>query len=217
LSSTSKALASLIDHVCDSVIGHADELTGLDRAIGDADHGLNMQRGFLAVKAKRDALGELEYGGALSEVGKTLVMTVGGASGPLYGTLFMRLGQELSRHPSPSRAEVVDALHVAIEAVKARGKAQSGQKTMLDVLEPLYAHLVSDPGASPRSIRAVVLDAAEATIPMKAERGRASFLGERSRGHMDPGARSSALIVCAVCDRLEAAADAGLHFDEGQR
>jgi dihydroxyacetone kinase-like protein len=121
-------------------------------------------------------------------------MKVGGASGPLYGTLFMSLGKSLPE--TLDRQSVAQALDAAIAAVRARGKAETGQKTMLDVLVPVQRALAS--GADPAAVAARANEAAEATIPMKATRGRASFLGERSIGHMDPGARSSALIVEAV-------------------
>jgi dihydroxyacetone kinase-like protein len=202
LSFTSRELTALINHVCERVIEHADQLTALDRAIGDADHGLNMLRGFQAVQGKVEVLAALSLGTALSEIGKTLVMTIGGASGPLYGTLFMRLGQELGEKDNPDRADLVRALRAAIDAVKARGKAQTGQKTMLDVLEPLYTYLHQHPDATLDAVRDIADKAAQDTIPLRAERGRASFLGERSRGHMDPGACSSALIAVAVSESL---------------
>jgi dihydroxyacetone kinase-like protein len=129
----------------------------------------------------------------------TLVMKVGGASGPLYGTLFLTMGKELAAGATP--ADVVRAFGGAIEAVKARGKAEPGQKTMLDVLVPVHAALAADARAD---VAAAAAAAAEATIPMKAIRGRASFLGDRSIGHMDPGARSSSLIIAAVAGVLGA-------------
>ena len=129
----------------------------------------------------------------------TLVMKVGGASGPLYGTLFMALGKALPAEPD--RAAVAKALADALAAVKARGKSAVGQKTMLDVLEPVQQAFAA--GADATALRAIAREAAEATIPLKATRGRASFLGERSIGHMDPGARSSEIMVGAVLDALE--------------
>ena len=183
-------LRSLIDKVADTVIAHADELTALDQAIGDGDHGLNMKRGFEAVKAEADALSAKPLGEALKAAGTKLVMTVGGASGPLYGTLFMSLGKDFAA-----------AARAAIEAVAARGKSQTGQKTMLDVLEPALAAF--NAGASLLTVADAADAAAAATTPMLAIRGRASFLGERSIGHMDPGSRSAALIIRAVAQTLE--------------
>jgi dihydroxyacetone kinase-like protein len=136
---------------------------------------------------------------ALHKLGMTLVMKVGGASGPLYGTLFMALAKAMP--PDPDRAAVAGALSSAIAAVKARGKSDVGQKTLLDVLEPVQRALAE--GADAQGLRAAAREAAKATIPLKATRGRASFLGERSIGHMDPGARSSEIMVGAILDALE--------------
>ena len=195
-------LRRLIEAVARTVIDHADELTELDQAIGDGDHGANMKRGFEAVLSDLDALVAKPLPEALRAAGTQLVMKVGGASGPLYGTLFMSLGKSLPE--APDQKAIAQALDAAIDAVKARGKAEVGQKTMLDVLVPVQQALAS--GGAPRAVAARANEAAEATIPMKATRGRASFLGERSIGHMDPGARSSALIVCAVAECFGAAA-----------
>jgi len=127
-------------------------------------------------------------------------MKVGGASGPLYGTLFLTLGKELP--VSPGRADAEKALGVAIAAVMARGKSEPGQKTMLDVLAPVRDALATDDDDLLSRLPKTADDAAEATIPMQAKKGRASFLAERSIGHMDPGARSSALMVRAICEAL---------------
>ena len=191
----------LFETVARRVIASTDELTDLDRAIGDGDHGANMRRGFEAVLAAVDELAAKNLGESLKGVGTTLVMKVGGASGPLYGTLFMSLGKTLEDEVSCER--VADAFAAAIEAVKARGKSDVGQKTMLDVLFPVLAVLREGGTELPVRLKAVAKAAAEETIPMRAIRGRASFLGERSVGHMDPGARSSALIVDAVADVME--------------
>ena len=191
-------LRSLIEAVSRTVIDHADELTALDSAIGDGDHGATMKRGFEAVLADIDTLAAKPLPDALKALGTQLVMKVGGASGPLYGTLFMSLGKALP--DAPDRQALAQAFAAAIDAVKARGKSDIGQKTMLDVLAPVQAAIAA--GASAREAAARAQEAAEATVPMKATRGRASFLGERSIGHMDPGARSSALIVAAVAGSL---------------
>lgn len=193
-------LDRLLDTVAARIIAAADELTALDSAIGDADHGLNMKRGFEAVLAEREAILAKPMGEALKTIGMTLVMKVGGASGPLYGTLFMTLGKELPGEPTaPGMAR---ALAAAVDALKARGKADFGNKTMLDVLGPLAQHLAGG-DVSLASVRALAAERALATVPMKAIKGRASFLGERSIGHMDPGARSSQIMIEAVCDVLE--------------
>jgi dihydroxyacetone kinase-like protein len=191
----------LFETVAQRVIASADELTDLDRAIGDGDHGANMRRGFEAVLAAVDELSARNLGESLKGVGTTLVMKVGGASGPLYGTLFLSLGKSLD--DEVSREQVADAFAAAVDAVKARGKSDVGQKTMLDVLFPVLEVLREGGDHLPLRLKETARAAAEKTIPMRAIRGRASFLGERSVGHMDPGARSSALIVDAVADVME--------------
>jgi len=188
----------LITEAASAIIAEPDHLTELDQAIGDGDHGLNMRRGMEAVLLERPKFAGKPPGEMLKAVGMQLVMKFGGASGPLFGTLAMELGKHLP--PDPSRADVAKAFALAVAAVAARGKSERGQKTMLDVLYPVQEALTE--GRSPAEIKAVALAAADATIPVKATRGRASFLGDRSIGHMDPGSRSSALIVAIVCDRL---------------
>src|ERR1700694_5819643 len=190
-----QARKTQFETVAQRVIAGADELTDRDRAIGDGDHGANMRRGFEAVLAAVDELSVKNFGESLKGVGTTLVMKVGGASGPLYGTLFISLGKSLDNEVS--REQVADAFATAVDAVKARGKSDVGQKTMLDVLFPVLEVLREGGADMAARLKAAARVAAEATIPMRAIRGRASFLGERSIGHMDPGARSSALIVDA--------------------
>ena len=194
-----KTARHLIEAVAHQVLAHADELTALDQAVGDGDHGLNMKRGFEAVLADLDTLAVGDVAGFLSGVGRTLVMKVGGASGPLYGTLFMQLGKGWpSAHDAASLAACCRA---AVDAVAARGKSHGGQKTMLDVLLPAVALL--EAGGDRARLRQAAAGWAQATVPMLAERGRASFLKERSIGHLDPGARSSQLMIEAACDALE--------------
>ena len=196
---TPALLHRLILAVADEVIAHADELTELDQAVGDGDHGINMKRGFEAVRAEAGTTAEKPLADALKAIGTQLVMKVGGASGPLYGTLFMALGKGIA----PDASNLSDAFASAVEAVKARGKSHPGQKTMLDVLAPVQLALAEGGPDLPNRLLVVAGAAADATIPMLAARGRASFLGERSIGHMDPGARSSALIVASLCRALE--------------
>ena len=190
----------LTETVIGRVIAHTEELTALDAAIGDADHGLNMKRGCEAVLADIETIAAKPLPEALKAIGMTLVMKVGGASGPMYGTLFMTLGKELNGEPSA--AEAGRALGAAVDAMKQRGKADLGQKTMLDVLAPI-ADALKEEATTITDIRTKARSLAEATIPMKATRGRASFLGDRSIGHMDPGARSSEIMIGAICDVLE--------------
>ena len=184
----------LIDAVSEAIIARAGELTALDQAIGDGDHGLNMKRGFEAVRADADKIAATPPAEALGAIGMQLVMKVGGASGPLYGTLFIALGKALGATP-----DFATAFARAIDAVKARGKSDAGQKTLLDVLVPVQVALAAGGPDLPARLPAIAQQAAEATVPMRATRGRASFLGERSIGHMDPGARSAAIMVAAVC------------------
>ncbi|MGJ8530587.1 MAG: dihydroxyacetone kinase subunit DhaL [Alphaproteobacteria bacterium] len=185
---------------CAAVIeAHADELTELDSAIGDGDHGYNMKRGFEALCADADVISDKPLPDALTAAGMKLVMTVGGASGPLFGTFLMSFGKELNSGMDP--AGFASAFVKATDAVAARGKSHAGQKTMLDVLYPVSKALTD--GISGRAIGDVAEAAAEATIPIVATRGRASFLGERSAGHMDPGSKSTALLIRGVTDWLE--------------
>jgi dihydroxyacetone kinase-like protein len=182
-----------------AIDAHSAELTALDRAIGDGDHGLNMVRGFEAVAASADELAGLGFGAALQKAGMTLVMKVGGASGPLYGSGLMAMGKAAAERPADAAA-AAEMLAAGIEAVKARGKSDAGAKTMLDVLVPVQAALAEGGIAA---ARAAADEGLEATRPMRATKGRAAFLGERSVGHLDPGARSSALLVHTVCDVVE--------------
>ncbi len=182
-------------------------LTDLDAAIGDADHGANMDRGFTAVMAKLQAEGApADVGAILKTVGATLVSTVGGASGPLYGTAFLRAGMALAGKTALEPGDIEEGLQAALEGIKARGKAQRGEKTMIDALEPAvqaYSAALAS-GQDAKAALAAAADAAEegmrATIPLLATKGRASYLGERSVGHQDPGATSCALLLRAAAD-----------------
>jgi phosphoenolpyruvate---glycerone phosphotransferase subunit DhaL len=179
-------------------------LTQLDSPIGDADHGINMDRGFQAVVNKLPTVAGMDIGSILKTVGMTLVSTVGGASGPLYGTAFLRAGMANAGKHELYEADVVDMLEAALEGIKVRGKALPGEKTMVDVFTPalLAAKEAEHLGLSQLLRRAS--EAAEkgmnATIPMLATKGRASYLGERSIGHQDPGATSSWLILKTLAD-----------------
>jgi dihydroxyacetone kinase-like protein len=195
----------LLDAAVTTIRDHAAQLTALDQAIGDGDHGINMRRGFDAIAETREALAALPLDEALQKAGMTLVMKVGGASGPLYGSLLMAMGK--AGMPSDP-AGVAEVFAQGIDAVKKRGRSDVGEKTMLDVLVPTLQALQTGAanGASigdlAARIQTVADDALAATGPMRATKGRASFLGERSIGHLDPGARSSALLIEAVCGVL---------------
>ena len=178
---SSEGFRGLVTAMAAAVSANAERLTDLDRAIGDGDHGANMQRGFDAVAADLDTLSAKPLPEALKAAGMKLVMTVGGASGPLVGTFFMTLGKELPE--DFDRKSFTDAFSKAVSAVAARGKSQQGQKTLLDVLYPMQKAL--EEGKTVNEIAGIAQEAADATIPVLATRGRASFLGERSIGHID--------------------------------
>lgn len=202
-----EVIRRLIDAASDVIIAHAEQLTALDQAIGDGDHGANMARGFREIVAQKDAIGALPIGQALQKAGMTLVLKVGGASGPLYGSLLMDMGKAATTD-DPSLADAAGMLEAGIAAVKRRGKADRGEKTMLDVLCPVAEALrraCEGDGAEMVGTRMVSAAAhgLHRTSYMKATKGRASFLGERSVGHLDPGACSSALLVGAVVGVLE--------------
>ncbi|NDO90205.1 dihydroxyacetone kinase subunit DhaL [Cellulosimicrobium composti] len=191
-----------------------DELTELDRQIGDGDHGENLDRGFRAVVAKLDgsASGEqppAQIGDVLKLVATTLMSSVGGASGPLYGTAYLRAAK-VSGLAELDAQGVVALLEGALEGITARGKAQVGEKTMVDAWQPAVdaAEAAANGGASPADVLAAAADAARAgagaTVPLVATKGRASYLGERSAGHQDPGATSTAILLEAARDAATA-------------
>ena len=183
-------------------------LSDLDAAIGDADHGINMDRGFTAVAAKLDGWADLDVAGVTKGVASTLISMVGGAAGPLYGTAFLRAGAALAGHSPATLDDCVVALAAAIQGIKDRGKATTGEATMLDALVPAQealAQAATDGASLPDAFAAAAAAAwtgAESTIPMQATKGRASYLGERSIGAQDPGATSSAFMLQAVADTL---------------
>jgi len=193
-----------------TVTEHRTELIELDRQIGDGDHGENLFRGFTAVVAKLDALEAppADIGEVLKLVATTLMSTVGGAAGPLYGTAYLRAAKATGV-PELDSHGVVALLEGALEGIVARGKATTGEKTMVDAWAPAVEAAVAaaDAGATPAAVLAAAADAAaagaEATVPMRASKGRASYLGERSIDHMDPGARSTELILRAAAQAAE--------------
>src|SRR5438034_6021357 len=193
-----------------------DYLTQLDAAIGDGDHGINMNRGMSAVVGKLDeAAGEQDIGALLKTVGMTLVSSVGGAGGPLYGTLFLQMGMAASGKSELGPNDWAAALEAGIKGVEARGKAKPGDKTMIDALLPGLVALRSalDGGASFEDALTASADAAgqgmRETIPLVAKKGRASYLGERSAGHQDPGATSSQLLLEAAAETWGGSEQAG--------
>jgi dihydroxyacetone kinase-like protein len=184
-------------------------LTDLDSAIGDADHGINMDRGFSAVRDRFPTMATMDISTRLRTVGSTLVSTVGGAGGPLYGTAYLRAAGVAAGKQELSSADVVAILEAFLGGIVARGKAQPGEKTMVDALTPALASArqALDEGATLAQITNRAAAAAEegmkATIPMLATKGRASYLGERSIGHQDPGATSSWLILRSLAEACE--------------
>ena len=200
---------AMIRAATQTLIDHVEELTALDQAIGDGDHGLNMKRGALAIQARLPEWQGKPLNDTLKAMGMTCMSTIGGSSGPVFGTLLVTLAKELP--PAPGPAELSAALRAGIAALTRLGKAEVGQKTLLDVLDPLQRTLAQAAGPGDRETivraRQCAFDAAEATAAMDAVKGRASFLGDRALGHVDPGSRSMALIVGSICDSLLAPAD----------
>ena len=203
---TADDVAAWVRHASAAVAEHAEELTGLDAAIGDADHGANMKRGFAAAVDALDAASEGDGlttpSDVLKKVATTLISKVGGASGPLYGTFFLRAATASQGAESLDAAALAAAVEAGVGGIAQRGKSEPGEKTMLDAWHPALEALKG--GDSLESATAAAADAAEAgrdaTVPMRATKGRASYLAERSEGHMDPGAASTALIVRALAD-----------------
>lgn len=180
--------------VAAAVEREAGRLTELDSAIGDADHGSNLQRGFRAVTATLESEPPDTPGAALILAGRQLISTVGGASGPLYGTLLRRTGKALGDSAEVTAGQLAEALGAGVAAVAQLGGAKAGDKTMIDALEPAVAALATSFAAAATAAE----EGAVATVPLQARKGRASYLGERSIGHQDPGATSSALLFAAL-------------------
>ena len=198
-----------LDACAAAIAAHADELTELDAAIGDGDHGTNLKRGFDAVATEAGTLAALPTGQMLQRAGTTLANKVGGASGALYGSLFMMMGKHLGERPLDPDT-LAEAFGQGVEMVKKRGRADAGEKTLLDVLVPVHAELqtaVSEGTRTPaelaRRLRRRADDGLESTRAMTAAKGRASYLGERSAGHLDPGARSACLLIATLAELAE--------------
>lgn len=199
---TATDVATAIRAAAAVVAEHRDELVQLDRAIGDGDHGENLNRGFAAVVAALDRSTPDTPGAVLKLVATTLISKVGGAAGPLYGTAFLRAATSVGAASSLGAAEVAAALEAALGGVVARGKAEPGDKTMVDALAPAVRA-----AAGHETVAALLAAAAEAaatgaesTVALVARKGRASYLGERSAGHLDPGARSTTVLLRSFAD-----------------
>ena len=198
---STQQLLDIIARMSDIIQENKDFLTELDMPIGDSDHGINMARGFQAVAAKLPTLEGKDAGTILKTVGMTLVSTVGGASGPLYGTAFMKAGAKMAGKTELGMDDLMAMLHEAVEGIKMRGKSTTGEQTMLDAMVPALEAMKAASG-SPAEVLAAGLKAAqdgvEATKGMIATKGRASYLGERSLGHQDPGATSFTLLLSVI-------------------
>ena len=203
---TNEDILRWLERIADVLHENAAYLTQLDSAIGDADHGINMDRGFTAVRAKFPTMATMDIATQLKTVGTTLVSTVGGASGPLYGTAFLRAGVAVAGKQQLGPADMVALLEAFLGGIVARGKAQPGEKTMVDALTPALAAAKEalNEGLPLKELSSRATQAAEegmkATIPLLATKGRASYLGERSIGHQDPGATSSWLILRSLTE-----------------
>ena len=197
-------VARLLDAGVDAIRVNADMLSDLDRAIGDGDHGVNMLRGFSAIAEGREALAALPLASALEAIGTLLVMNVGGASGPLYGSFLLAMGRAAAT--AGGTAPLGNLLEEGVAAVKKRGRSEPGEKTMLDVLVPVQLawEQACTEGVEVRDaierVKQAAKEGLESTRPLQATKGRASYLRERSIGHLDPGAFSTCLLVHAVCD-----------------
>ncbi len=202
-------LTTLITAIQSTINEHSNEVAELDRAIGDGDHVINLQRGLDALTAIESELTELDWSAAFMKIGMTLMSTMGGASGSLFGTLFISMGKA-AKGKELDLTTFSDIFHTGVESVKQRGKADLGEKTMLDTLIPVANSLVADASnkielnIALENAKRVAILGMESTKDMIATKGRASFLGERAIGHIDAGARTSQLMICAVADVIVA-------------
>jgi dihydroxyacetone kinase-like protein len=205
---TPALLPALIEAIADVIEKNADEVTALDQAIGDGDHVINLQRGIHALMAQRDELSGLDWAAAWQKIGMTLMTAVGGASGSLYGTLFMALSKAAHEQEALNLQSFADSFTKGVDAVKQRGKADAGEKTLLDVYIPVADYLrtaAANAVALPEvlaNVSGVAIAGMESTRDMVATKGRASFLEERSRGHIDAGAKTAQLMICAIVEVL---------------
>ena len=204
---TPSLLPPIIEAIADVIEKNAEEITALDQAIGDGDHVINLQRGIQALMAQRDELSQLDWVAAWQKIGMTLMTAVGGASGSLYGTLFMALSKAAREQPLDLQS-FANTFTQGVEAVKQRGKAVAGEKTMLDVYIPVAEYLQTAAANSVAlpdvlaNVSRVAIEGMESTRDMLATKGRASFLQERSLGHIDAGAKTGQLMICAINELL---------------
>ena len=203
---TTAEFAAALETFADRIHAAREELTALDSAIGDADHGINMDRGMIAVRGNLPALRDGQAGALFKQVGRTLISTVGGASGPLYGTFFLRLGTALGEAEEVAPADVARGLRAGLDGIVGLGKANLDDKTMVDAMTPAVEAIEAGADADFGAALAAAADAAAAgrdrITPLVARKGRASYLGERSAGHQDPGATSATILFEALRDQL---------------
>ena len=200
----SEIAAGILDRVCAMLLAEEARFNALDRAIGDGDHGHNLSRAARGLAEIRDEIARMPIDEMMMQAGKCVVMSVGGASGPLYGTLLLEIGKTLPL--LPERADWAEAFTAGVAAVGRRGRSAEGDKTMLDVLSPAAAAFEQDQGDLASAISAMVEAAKtglEKARPLRAARGRAAFVGERSEGHDDPGAVSSLMCITTVAEALQ--------------
>lgn len=200
-------LITLIDKIADRIYENKDYLSELDREIGDSDHGVNLSRGFQKIKDESEILKTLNYSDCFNKMAMILISNVGGASGAIYGTGLMKVAQTLKGIDILDRNNIVKAAEAMVEGIKMRGKAQCGEKTMLDTIVPVVEVLKNNKEGSLdtllKKIQITAKEGMESTENMLATKGRASYLGARSIGHIDPGAMSSYLIIDTICKNLK--------------
>lgn len=205
---TKSDVVNILDDIVKIVEDNRQYLTELDAAIGDADHGINLDRGFKAVRDKMPQFSDKDIGTILKNVGMVLVSTVGGASGPLYGTFFMRMGNVVSGKNALDENDIVAMFEAGLSGIKERGKAQAGDKTMIDAMEPALNELKKslEDGLKFNEALSIAVNASyngvEMTKKIAARRGRASYLGDRSIGHQDPGATSAYLMIKTAAEYM---------------
>ena len=203
---TTAEFAAALETFADRIHAAREELTALDSAIGDADHGINMDRGMTAVRGNLSTLRDGQAGALFKQVGRTLISTVGGASGPLYGTFFLRFGTALGEAEDVAPADVARGLRAGLDGIIGLGKANLDDKTMVDAMTPAVEAVEAGAEADLAAALATAADAAAAgrdrITPLVARKGRASYLGERSAGHQDPGATSATILFEAFRDQL---------------
>lgn len=200
-------LITLIDKIADRIYENKDYLSELDREIGDSDHGVNLSRGFQKIKDESEILKTLNYSDCFNKMAMILISNVGGASGAIYGTGLMKVAQNLKGIDILDRNNITKAAEAMVEGIKMRGKAQCGEKTMLDTIVPVVEVLKTNREDSLdtllKKIQITAKEGMESTVNMLATKGRASYLGARSIGHIDPGAMSSYLIIDTICENLK--------------